>query len=110
MNHYNYCTKWQAVLPPTSFRSTKNEPICIFSESQTLPYLHIQASPFVLRTSILYFMQKSAAALNCDQWSAATICKVLLLKIQLSHEQREIDKGKECALWMLLEGWRDRYA
>lgn len=96
MNHYNYYTKWQAPLPPANFRSTRNELLCAFSESQAPLHLQDQGSLFVLRTSILYFIQKPTAALNCDRWSAATICKVLCLKSS-SHEQTEIGKGKECA-------------
>lgn len=96
MNHYNYYTKWQAPLPPANFRSTRNELLCVFSESQAPLYLQDQGSLFVLRTSILYFIQKPTAALNCDRRSAATICKVLCLKSS-SHEQTEIGKGKECA-------------
>lgn len=74
MNHYNYSTKWQALLPPLSFWSRKNELLCVFKESQTLLVLQVQVSLFVLRTSTLGLIWKSAAALNCDQLSAATTC------------------------------------
>lgn len=94
MNHYNYSTKWQALLPPLSFWSRKNELLCIFKESQTLLVLQVQASLFVLRTSTLYLIWKSAAALNRDQWSAATTCKVLCFKSSRIMNKQGLEKGR----------------
>lgn len=104
MNHYNYPIKWQALLPPASFRSTKNELLCIFSESQTLLYLQAQVSFVCFKDFHIVFHLETCSCLELWPVECCYHMQSPLLKIQSNHEQTEIGKGKECAYGYYLKG------